>query len=149
MKTTIICDIDGTVADCTHRLHHVTGDKKDWDAFYAGVEDDSVIDAVALVVKTLIKNGHYCVIYCTGRPERCRRKTLEWLGRNDLWNEHYCFLLMRSDDDHRPDHVIKNELVDNLFNKDEILFVLEDRKRVVDMWRKNGFACMQVADGNF
>jgi hypothetical protein len=32
----ILVDIDGTLADCTHRLHHIQKQPKDWDAFFAG-----------------------------------------------------------------------------------------------------------------
>ena len=31
----IIVDIDGTIADVRHRLHHVKDGKKDWNAFHA------------------------------------------------------------------------------------------------------------------
>jgi len=30
-----IFDIDGTLADVSHRLHYITGETKDWDAFFA------------------------------------------------------------------------------------------------------------------
>lgn len=29
-----IFDLDGTVADLTHRLHFITGETKDWDGFH-------------------------------------------------------------------------------------------------------------------
>jgi len=29
------------------------------------------------------------------------------------------------------------------------LFVLDDRDQVVNMWREQGFKCLQVAEGNF
>ena len=30
-----IFDIDGTLADASHRLHHIQNGNKDWDAFFA------------------------------------------------------------------------------------------------------------------
>ena len=33
--------------------------------------------------------------------------------------------------------------------KENIVGVFDDRQKVVDMWRKNGLTCFQVADGNF
>jgi len=30
-----------------------------------------------------------------------------------------------------------------------VKFVVEDRKRVVEMWRREGYTCLQVAPGNF
>ena len=38
--STIICDIDGTLADLHHRLHHIKNGNKNWDAFFAEVKDD-------------------------------------------------------------------------------------------------------------
>lgn len=53
MKTAII-DIDGTLADCRHRLHHVLpGQKRDWDAFFSKMDDDGLIDPVASVVRSM------------------------------------------------------------------------------------------------
>lgn len=34
----VIVDIDGTVADLSHRIHFIEGEKKDWDSFYNNVE---------------------------------------------------------------------------------------------------------------
>ena len=42
MKDIIVCDLDGTLANCEHRVHHVQNKPKNWDAFYAGVREDEV-----------------------------------------------------------------------------------------------------------
>lgn len=34
MKSVYVFDIDGTLADLTHRLHHIQKQPKDWDAFF-------------------------------------------------------------------------------------------------------------------
>ena len=38
---------------------------------------------------------------------------------------------------------------DFIKDKYRVLFVLDDRNQVVDMWRDIGLTCLQVADGNF
>ena len=38
------------------------------------------------------------------------------------------------------------ELTDGNYN---VKFVLDDRNRVVEMWRSLGLTCLQVADGDF
>ena len=56
-------------------------------------------------------------------------------------------LFMRNEGDHRPDTVVKLEMLQALeshFSKDEVLCVLDDRQSVVDMWRENGLRVMQV-----
>ena len=42
-KPAIIVDLDGTVADLSHRLHHINGKHRNWDAFFAGVDKDTPI----------------------------------------------------------------------------------------------------------
>ena len=66
-----IVDLDGVVADVRHRLHHLTGRRKDWDAFFAAAPDDPPHPEGLAVVQRL--EVDHDVIYLTGRPERCRR----------------------------------------------------------------------------
>ena len=49
-----------------------------------------------------------------------------------------------------PDEVLKKQMLDDApFNKDEVLMVVDDRQKVVDMWRDIGLNCFQVAPGDF
>jgi hypothetical protein len=156
MKDVIVCDLDGTLANCEHRVHHVQKTdgnglkrKPDWDAFYAGVKDDTVNDAVIHVLDKFMfyETAIYSIIFCTGRPERCRADTEAWI--KDMCHIYGFTLLMRKDGDFRADHVVKQEILDKYIDKDRVLFVLDDRQQVVDMWRRNGLTCFQVAEGNF
>jgi len=47
--------------------------------------------------------------------------------------------------------LLKKELYDaHVKDKYDVLFVLDDRDQVVNMWRNElGLACFQVANGNF
>jgi hypothetical protein len=55
---------------------------------------------------------------------------------------------MRKSGDNRPDYIIKEEMWKEA-NKN-ILFVLDDRRSVVNMWRRQlGIVCFAVADGDF
>jgi hypothetical protein len=58
-------------------------------------------------------------------------------------------LYMRQDGDFRRDDIVKQEILDKYIDKDRVLFVLDDRDQVVDMWRRNGLTCFQVAEGDF
>lgn len=154
MKNIIVCDLDGTLANCEHRVHHVRNKPKNWDAFYAGVREDEVNDVVLNVLDKFIsyEGSLYDIIFCTGRPERCRADT-EWWFREVLHmstDPKYGFqMFMRKDGDHRADYIVKQEILDNHIPKDRVLFVLDDRQQVVDMWRRNGLICFQVAEGKF
>ena len=163
MKNIIICDLDGTLCDITHRLIHVKPQtKKDWNAFFVGICDDKVNEPVLRVLEEMTLGNCGCsygerreIIFCSGRPEYTRADTVEWLHRvdEDLFNpdpelENYK-LYMRKDGDYRPDDVVKEEILNEHIPKDRVLFVLDDRQQVVDMWRRNGLTCFQVAEGDF
>jgi hypothetical protein len=74
---------------------------------------------------------------------------VEWLFDNACLSEDEYTLLMRKDGDFRADHIVKQEILDKHIDKERVLFVLDDRQQVVDMWRRNGLVCFQVAEGNF
>jgi hypothetical protein len=154
MRDTIVCDLDGTLANCEHRVHHVRDKPKNWDAFYAGVREDKVNIPVNRVLCAFSRLAHfgadYNIIFCSGRPERCREDTIWWLREEcRLWHPPAMQLLMRKDGDYRADYIVKQEILDAHIDKDRVLFVLDDRQQVVDMWRRNGMTCFQVAEGNF
>lgn len=140
MKTAIV-DIDGTLADCRHRLHHVQAGAKNWKAFFDGIPDDYIIEPVKRVVVALARE--YNVVLCSGRPEKYRKATVQWL---DEWCVPFDSLYMRPDNDTRPDHIVKMQLLAGI-RKDgfEPFVVIDDRTSVVEMWREQGLLCMQVA----
>ena len=149
MRKCIICDIDGTLADCERRreLAQLNDGTFDWEVFFNDtlVGKDKLIREVETVARSLYGSG-YEVFLFTGRPEKLRETTLKWLHTHHITYFHR--LLMREDGDFRPDHEIKLEMVESL--KDwKILCVMDDRKSVVDMWRKIGLTCFQVAEGDF
>src|SRR5690349_10124073 len=96
-----IVDIGGTIADCSHRLHFIKGGTKDWEAFFAACVDDKAIDHMRGVVWSL--DGDAPIVYVTGRPERTREATTDWLYANEFPLAADELLLMREDGDHRPD----------------------------------------------
>ena len=62
---------------------------------------------------------------------------------------YYDDLFMRMAGDKRPDYVVKKDILDNFIKISDVWFVLDDRKSVVDMWRKAGLRCLQVQEGDF
>ena len=168
----IIVDLDGTVADCSARLvklgphmrHKMDCSyyvdawpycqecgavwKKDWDAFFDGVEHDEPIEPILDLVKTLY-GGEWGpdILIVSGRPiDKAGKVTEDWLLKH--FPVKWRHLFMRNGGDHRPDVEVKQEILDYL-PKDRIRYVLDDRDQVVDMWRKNGLTCLQVAEGTF
>jgi len=91
---------------------------------------------------------HYKVILFSGRDEICQGQTEAWLKKWAIpWEELY----MRPVGDMRKDNIIKRELYDtHIAGQYNVIFVLDDRNQVVDMWRNElGLKVLQVAEGNF
>ena len=144
-----IFDIDGTIADISHRLHYIESNPADWRAFYAACGDDKPIVEVIQIAKALQVNHSIHLI--TGRSEEIRVGTARWVNEQRIF---FSELMMRKVGDHRQDSVVKSELLDELLAQtgrpmSSIAGVFEDRKQVVDMWRGRGLRVFQVADGDF
>ena len=173
---TVIFDIDGTLADIEHRRHFVEGKKKDFDAFNAAMVNDTPNEPIVdLLHMCLGRFDLTQVIFCTGRMEQYREVTRNFLldaceveeflslvmdkhrhepkYRRMVERDLDTYLIMRPDERrHDPDHQIKQEMLDEILktvDKKNILYAVDDRQRVVDMWRSNGLTCLQVAEGNF
>lgn len=141
----LVVDIDGTCSDLTHRLHHIQGSKKDWDAFHDEVGNDASHADIRLIVWALRHAAD--IIYMSGRMERCRKDTVYWLAKHGFPTAK---LYMRADGDFRQDYIVKSEWADRLgLSSDNVFCVLDDRQQVVDMWRSRGIRVLQVASGNF
>lgn len=164
MKSVVVFDIDGTLANCDHRRHLVEKFKpdgtknkhRDYEQFYDLCHLDTVHEGVLETLHAMGRVEYGCVrqfniIFVTGRPERTRYKTEIWLGNVvGMYTYGIDFdLYMRPDGDTRQDFVVKEEILHTKLVKEDILFCMDDRQQVVDMWRRNGLVCFQVAPGNF
>lgn len=144
----IIIDIDGTLSNPNHRRHHVEGEDKDWEKFFEKVDEDSVNTSVLEICRRFYKDHR--VILVTGRPRKSksgidvREKTTTWLFDNAV---PYDNLYMRAEGDFREDTVVKQEILDeHLPDSEDIVFAVDDRKDIAEMWRSNGITCLQCKD---
>lgn len=145
-KPYIICDLDGTLCDVGHRQHHVQGNRKNWPKFFEGVKDDKLNEVVAEILERF-KETHD-ILFLSGRPEWCRKDTIEWLIREAGIRD--AEIHMRANGDFRNDQIIKSEIYDRIEpERGKPFFILDDRDRVVRMWRERGLTCLQVAEGDF
>ena len=141
-----IFDIDGTLADLSHRLHHIQKQPKDWRSFFAAVGDDLPIAHICKLAIDLASAGA-TIIYVSGRSDECRPATERWLAQHGL---PLSAVYMRAEGDHRGDDIVKAELLADLRSHGyEPVMAFDDRNRVVKQWRDNGVPCAQVADGDF
>ena len=157
-KNIILCDLDGTLADVNHRLHYIKNDdgtkktrkESDWGSFHTECINDVPNNDVIEILHSLVREWWQEVYFLSGRNDVVRAETVEWLQKHVTDYEHWsetcrAQLVMRKNGDFRPDTEIKLEMVQELgLTPDDVLCVLDDRQCVVDMWRENGFRCLQV-----
>jgi hypothetical protein len=129
-----LVDIDGVVADVRHRLHHLEGRRKDWDAFFAGAADDPPHAEGLAIVETLAVE--HDIVYLTGRPERLRAVTERWLAAHAVAGP----VTMRGSRDRRPAAVVKVEEAKRIARTRTVALVVDDDERVLAAMRDAGFA---------
>ena len=132
-------DLDGVLADVRHRLHHLQSRPKNWDGFFADAPDDPLLTEGRAVVDKLAADHE--IVYLTGRPERCRRDTVEWLTAHELPSGR---LLMRRDSDRRPSRVMKTQVVQRLASETTVAICVDDDISVVRALRQAGFRVLHA-----
>jgi hypothetical protein len=172
----IIFDIDGTLADATHRLHFIKDmafwtskegrvPTPDWDTFLSDemVSKDAPIPQTWQMLTLLLMGGNNRIYFITGRPEAQRQTTYDWLTDTSCPVRSQAALLMkdhpygripqmemRTTGDRRPSHIVKEERLQQIrFRGANPTMVFEDRADDTAMWRRNGLLCCQVAEGNY
>lgn len=126
----ILFDVDGVLADCSHRLHYLK--EKNYDKFYLAdkILNDKPIRAGLDLLWEFFP--HTKVIIITGRPYRTEDATRWWLKRvfrDDFEPE----MIMRKNHDYRPSEIVKAEQIKKLTEGVEgetILFIDDDPKNV-------------------
>lgn len=142
----VVFDLDGTLADLTHRLHFIDKNRvsPDWDAFHKACVYDKPIIKIIEVLWAMKDAGHVVEVW-SGRSDIVRAETEEWLTRYEIFPN---ALLMRTEGDYTPDHLLKESWIAAIGSPVPDL-VFDDRNKVVEMWRRNGIRCCQVAVGDF
>jgi len=105
---------------------------------------DKAIHSMVRLCNILYASG-IRILLCSGRNEEHRLQTVQWLAQQGV---NYHELILRRDSDKRSDMVVKREMLVGI-ERSKILFVVEDRGRVVEMWRSEGLVCLQRAPGEF
>lgn len=135
-----VIDIDGVLADVRHRLHHLDGARRDWGAFFAGMDADPVLAPGQAAADEAAALG-LAIVYLTGRPERYRSRTDRWLRTHGLPPGD---LRMRPDRDRRPAREFKVEELTTLSATMPVAFLLDDDEDVILAAKAAGFPARQA-----
>ena len=147
----IVVDLDGTLCNIEHRLHHVrTEGKKDWVTFFKECVKDEMHLWCMELIRAMADREHE-IVFASGRAaDQCGAETKKWLDDRLRPLGIPYTLFMRHGRDFRRDDVVKEIILDfEILPKFDPLFVVDDRKQVVDMWRSRGLTCLQCAPGDF
>lgn len=162
----LFCDVDGTVADLTHRREAAAAvdPKYKWPVFRRNMDKDLPIPHVIDAVKEL-RDSAWTVVFMTARSAKDLGVTEWWLKKHGL---DYDAIYIRDDwlrdgngdpllsrknkpmPDTRKDNIVKAELLAQARSDGyDPTLVFDDRDQVVEMWRAHGIFCIQVAEGDF
>lgn len=136
-----VLDVDGVLADVRHRLHHIQGRTRDWDAFFGEVAADPVLEDGRAEAQAAVTSG-LGIVYLTGRPERCQTDTVRWLALHGLPEGD---LIMRRDSDRRPARLFKVEVLRDLSRSREVAYVVDDDADVIAAAASAGYV-VKLAD---
>lgn len=170
-----IFDLDGTLADCEKRMHHIrplwmTGTvcpahfpnakggcdncgykpKKNWGAFFAEVATDEPIPHMVELLNRLAKD--HLLVMLSGRPINNGATpvgimTEDWLIEKGIPFDR---LFLKSGDTHRPGAEFKKDIIE-MMPKDRISYVFDDHSGCIEMYRKElpHALVLQVGSSNF
>lgn len=148
-----IFDLDGTLALIEHRRHMLEWDLPEkWRHFYAAcIYDEPNIP----VIETMDRLSLTADIWIfSGRSDEVREQTIAWLAEHTSFLREELegpMLTMRAAGDHTGDDKLKEQWLHGMLecDRERLVATFDDRDRVVEMWRRNGIACFQVAPGDF
>ena len=168
MKNTVIFDLDGTLANIDVRRDKSLkpNGKLNWDIFAA---PNSILNwdkpnAPVIKMAQMFKADGFKIVIFSGRNDRGFDATVQWLDNNDV---PFDLLVMRPDkfkdkswpiadgnpatSDMRfmPDEILKKKMLDTFVDINDVFLVVDDRDKVVKMWRDLGLNTFQVAPGDF
>ena len=150
-KNTVIFDLDGTLANIDKRKELATksNGKLDWDVFFdsSNIKLDVPNESVVKLAQMFAENGFNIVIF-SGRTDKTKYSTRSWLTHNRV---PFQKLVMRDSkiNHYIPDEILKKDMLDKYADIDDVFLVVDDRNKVVDMWRSLGLTVFQVAEGDF
>ena len=151
MKNTIIFDLDGTLAliDKRREVSTKPNGRLDWGKFFNSTNiklDEPNLPVIKMA--QLFSEQGFNIVILSGRSNKTETATRSWLSENKVpFNK----LIMRnSETDHfTPDWVLKKNMLDENLDINDVFLVVDDRDRVVKLWRSLGLTTFQVAEGNF
>ena len=144
-------DLDGTLADMKHRLHYISNGQAQWDEFDMACSRDRPIWPMVelfsdLFHQALVDGMEGRVRIWTGRKEKARDKTLDWLGKHSGIHRNilaqYLILNMRPKGEHMPSVELKKGWLKSGNWRPDMAF--DDQPDNIRMFGKEGILGLMV-----
>ena len=132
-------DIDGVLADVSHRVHFLENGRKDWGSFFGNAIHDGVHPEGRDLITQAAQDCE--IAYLTGRPDWCRRDTTHWLTRHGFPDG---TLVMRRSGDRRPARLAKPQLLRHLAKGRVVAVIVDDDLEVCDAYEAAGWTVLRA-----
>lgn len=141
----IVFDIDGVLADCSHRLKYIQGEDKDYDKFYSYDEilkDNPILNLDKILFNIqCAESSDIDIRFITARNIKSITATAEWLEKYFSIMVEEGDILMRPEKDWRPAYQVKEDLIEKHIGFENILFAFDDDEQANEMYKKHGVTC--------
>lgn len=144
----LLFDLDGVLADASHRQHHLHLEEPDWDGFYAAVDADTPLETGARLLSAL--HPDVPVVILTGRIDAVAPTTVEWLRRHRIrWDMLVCRPAADSDRDTHAVDYKRIEVAKLLAASIRPVLAIDDNRRIVAMYEEFGIPGAYVSSGYY
>ena len=140
MRSAVIFDMDGTLADVSSIRHHLTKyDEtkrtvvKHFHRFHAESVSVPPHDHVVNSAQMAHMLGH-AVLVVTARKHMWRHHTAWWLALHNVPSD---MLMMRGNEDNRKDYEVKKDMLDTLRKAYDIIHAWDDNPSIIKLWEES------------
>jgi beta-phosphoglucomutase-like phosphatase (HAD superfamily) len=141
MKTAVIFDMDGTLADVSSIRHHLTKfDEtkrtvvKHFNRFHAESVSVPPHNHVANAAHIAHMLGHKILIV-TARKHMWRHHTAWWLAMHNIPSD---MLMMRGNEDNRKDYEVKKDMLETIRQAYNVIHAWDDNPNIIKLWTEEG-----------
>ena len=140
----VIFDLDGTLANVSHRVPLIDGTFAGWHRYNCACIDDTLYSSVADVAKALNRQGYEFWVV-SGRAVEMMAATRYWFHEYFVVPDR---IILRPIGDERPSDVLKRDwLNDGTIPVERVLCVFDDDTDAAWVYRAKGLTCFQVGHG--